>query len=514
MDLRAYYIQAAEAAAAAVHAADDDDDDVPELAPKAVLLKLEVQGVADAAASRQGSDIAAATAVGNAEAGKAAGGGGGGGGRDLTCPECGKAFLSDKAMYGHLRSHPERGYKGATRPTTASGAAAAVAGDKKVRRKAPRKDAELSAANMAAAAAKAEEKKPWPDAELAVKWPVKAKRGRTPCVPSNGSAPGTAAQSSCSEDEEAAKILLDMASGCPTHDDTSGHQMSDVEQPMPPYHVAGHRTPGAEKPVRPGHVTSTGVAPPKMLEDEQGVRPEHVPEVSAESQTPEVKQLAGVELATDAVVVVARDKSPPARQPVAPNTGSGGAKKHKKRRLLDLEQAPSAAAADAADVKPPPARRIPSPASDKKHECPNCHKVFPTYQALGGHMASHVKGKRGARHDADAMAKAADNILAHQNQGGGDVIAGDGAGAGAVQERRNVQPPAPTPAQSTASVTVMHVCADCHMTFPSGQALGGHKRKHWLPEKLRAQAARAAAPRDFDLNELPKEDEAEGENQP
>lgn len=26
-----------------------------------------------------------------------------GGGRDHICPECGKAFLSDKAMYGHLR---------------------------------------------------------------------------------------------------------------------------------------------------------------------------------------------------------------------------------------------------------------------------------------------------------------------------------------------------------------------------------------------------------------------------
>ncbi|KAG0526261.1 hypothetical protein BDA96_06G130700 [Sorghum bicolor] len=43
-------------------------------------------------------------------------GSGGGGGGDVECPECGKFFKNDKSMFGHLRSHPNRGYKGATPP--------------------------------------------------------------------------------------------------------------------------------------------------------------------------------------------------------------------------------------------------------------------------------------------------------------------------------------------------------------------------------------------------------------
>ncbi|KAL6596612.1 hypothetical protein ACP70R_047255 [Stipagrostis hirtigluma subsp. patula] len=40
----------------------------------------------------------------------------GGSGGDVECPECGKFFKNDKSMFGHLRSHPNRGYKGATPP--------------------------------------------------------------------------------------------------------------------------------------------------------------------------------------------------------------------------------------------------------------------------------------------------------------------------------------------------------------------------------------------------------------
>ncbi|XP_074569342.1 zinc finger protein ZAT3-like [Curcuma longa] len=39
---------------------------------------------------------------------------------NLTCPECGKTFPSEKSMYGHLRSHPERDYRGINRQAPAA----------------------------------------------------------------------------------------------------------------------------------------------------------------------------------------------------------------------------------------------------------------------------------------------------------------------------------------------------------------------------------------------------------
>ncbi|URE38831.1 hypothetical protein MUK42_36328 [Musa troglodytarum] len=39
--------------------------------------------------------------------------------RHATCPECGKSFPSDKSLFGHLRCHPERDYRGVNPPQEA-----------------------------------------------------------------------------------------------------------------------------------------------------------------------------------------------------------------------------------------------------------------------------------------------------------------------------------------------------------------------------------------------------------
>ncbi|KAL4310889.1 hypothetical protein GQ457_01G010600 [Hibiscus cannabinus] len=74
----------------------------------------------------------------------------------------------------------------------------------------------------------------------------------------------------------------------------------------------------------------------------------------------------------------------------------------------------------------------PSPSTHQKHSynCSVCNKSFHSYQALGGHKASH----------------------------------------------RKLSPAK----QSTSNTSVRsHECSICHKTFPSGQALGGHKRRHY-----------------------------------
>ncbi|CAN8313422.1 unnamed protein product [Cochlearia groenlandica] len=82
--------------------------------------------------------------------------------------------------------------------------------------------------------------------------------------------------------------------------------------------------------------------------------------------------------------------------------------------------------------------------SSSNHKCSVCDKSFSSYQALGGHKASHRKNLS----------------QTHSGGGGGED-------------------------QSTATTTVAsgsgksHVCNICNKSFASGQALGGHKRCHY-----------------------------------
>ncbi|GMI74597.1 salt tolerance zinc finger [Hibiscus trionum] len=75
------------------------------------------------------------------------------------------------------------------------------------------------------------------------------------------------------------------------------------------------------------------------------------------------------------------------------------------------------------------------------YKCSVCHKAFPSYQALGGHKASHRKPSTDGA--------AANNRSATS---GGRDTAGNGRA---------------------------HKCSICHKAFPTGQALGGHKRRHY-----------------------------------
>ncbi|TMW83589.1 hypothetical protein EJD97_001249 [Solanum chilense] len=76
-----------------------------------------------------------------------------------------------------------------------------------------------------------------------------------------------------------------------------------------------------------------------------------------------------------------------------------------------------------------------------KYRCETCNKFFRSYQALGGHRASHKKIKLSN----DVIESAANN---NNNN--------------AVVEEK------------------IHQCPVCYRVFPSGQALGGHKRSHTI----------------------------------
>ncbi|XP_040379152.1 actin cytoskeleton-regulatory complex protein PAN1-like [Oryza brachyantha] len=472
MDSRrgAYYYYMTAAAAAKVDATDDEEPPAPaELAPKAASQKkvVEVQG-----AGLGDGAVDAAPPVRE----------------DLTCPECGKAFLSDKAMYGHLRSHPQRRsrYKGA-----AAAADEGFMGGVTRTRKVAQKEAALG------------------DHHHPGRSPVTGKRGRPPPSAGSGGPPAPAPAPSMlqpllTEEEEAAMTLLDLAAGRrrtseqPTQqervaDDDDGppaalHRMPSVErdahapgvqQLSAPDHVGGddaeQKTWEAEKPELHVHIFGIVQGFVVQEEPEKAALKEHVAAVTAEPHMPEPR--TPVKLGPIAEAPILGDKNRPADTPLSSSRrtkypvkpGSHGVE----------QQSPPAPAPPAADVGPPPppvVRRIPSPASDKKFGCPVCPRTFSSYQALGGHTTMH---KRELRRSAQQRQHDAHSILAQQLHGVVDAPVVAASGRGPVEEGL-VSPPAAAPPKETFQ------CAKCYMIFPTGQALGGHKRKHFLEkEQLR-----------------------------
>lgn len=134
----------------------------------------------------------------------------------------------------------------------------------------------------------------------------------------------------------------------------------------------------------------------------------------------------------------------------------------------------STATAAAATQSPP----LPPLHQSVSHKCSVCNKGFSSYQALGGHKASHRKN---------------------------------------VSEDHPSTSATTTASASTSSVLKpsgrAHECSICHKTFPTGQALGGHKRRHYdgnnpgtgpaasgVTTSEKTTSSTHSQPRGFDLN--------------
>ncbi|GKU94881.1 hypothetical protein SLEP1_g8308 [Rubroshorea leprosula] len=109
----------------------------------------------------------------------------------------------------------------------------------------------------------------------------------------------------------------------------------------------------------------------------------------------------------------------------------------------------------------------PPPIVELGFRCSLCDKSFPSYQALGGHKASHRK-----------------------------LIGTD------ELQRTNVST-TPSDGASVNPSSKTHTCSICHRMFSSGQALGGHKRCHYdgsVGVKSADGVSSIQSQRGFDLN--------------
>ena len=136
--------------------------------------------------------------------------------------------------------------------------------------------------------------------------------------------------------------------------------------------------------------------------------------------------------------------------------------------LIMLARGGAAAASSSSTIShrrqtsPPPALQVEAP--KLTYKCSVCNKAFASYQALGGHKASHRK------------------------------LAGSDDQSASV-----------TTTSTAATGGKTHECSICHKTFPSGQALGGHKRCHYeggtsVSSGVTSSGSTHSHHRDFDLN--------------
>lgn len=115
-------------------------------------------------------------------------------------------------------------------------------------------------------------------------------------------------------------------------------------------------------------------------------------------------------------------------------------------------------------------------------ECKACKKVFNSHQALGGHRASHkkVKGCFAARLDTtvdDGGGLGDDDVITHEDQ---FFPTKSNSTTLHFDHGSNNNATTTLMASSSKRKSKVHECSICHRVFSSGQALGGHKRCHWI----------------------------------
>ncbi|URD76446.1 hypothetical protein MUK42_07894 [Musa troglodytarum] len=116
------------------------------------------------------------------------------------------------------------------------------------------------------------------------------------------------------------------------------------------------------------------------------------------------------------------------------------------------------------------------------YQCKTCDKCFPSFQALGGHRTSHKKPKMAPVDEGDGLRITMNAPIAKP------VVA---------SHITNINKPR------------VHECSICGAEFSSGQALGGHMRRHRpMTESSEAKKEKNVLPLDLNLP-APSDDDSQ-----
>lgn len=105
------------------------------------------------------------------------------------------------------------------------------------------------------------------------------------------------------------------------------------------------------------------------------------------------------------------------------------------------------------------------------YQCKTCDKVFPSFQALGGHRASHKKPKI-------APPTSTGSIKRKNLSPSSPVSASDDEGALPLHLMNTKKKSCDNTSNNGKQLPKLHECLICGAEYSSGQALGGHMRRH------------------------------------
>lgn len=137
-----------------------------------------------------------------------------------------------------------------------------------------------------------------------------------------------------------------------------------------------------------------------------------------------------------------------------------------------------------------------------KYECFNCKKTFKSYQALGGHRPCH---KKSTAFYETSRYETGENSLDDSTEF---------TARGKLVERKPSAKNSPDK-KAKSKKNKGHVCPFCNRVFKNGQALGGHKRSHFIGgHEVHNNPTTVSKPDLLDLNlPAPQEDGDDGNEQ-
>ncbi|OVA19494.1 zinc finger protein [Macleaya cordata] len=106
------------------------------------------------------------------------------------------------------------------------------------------------------------------------------------------------------------------------------------------------------------------------------------------------------------------------------------------------------------------------------YECKTCNRCFPSFQALGGHRASHKRPNKQAMVE-DKMKASSSAILMVEEEISQFINDQNSSPSLTLQMGNST-----TLYSTTSNKSRVHECSICGSEFSSGQALGGHMRRH------------------------------------